>query len=122
MGDAIRVLVVDDQRVIRRAITRLLSIEADVEVVGEAVDGLDALKQVRRLSPDVVLMDVTMPKLNGLEATKRIVAEFPQVKVVGYSMHEADVMARPMLQAGAVTYLDKSMPAETLPLAIRLAG
>lgn len=122
MNETIQILVVDDQRVVRRAITRLLSVEPDFEIIGEAVDGLDALRKVERLSPDVVLMDVSMPKLNGLEATRRIAAQFPNVRVVAFSMHDAEPMARRMLEAGAVTYLDKGMPAETLAMAIRLAG
>jgi DNA-binding NarL/FixJ family response regulator len=99
-----------------------LSVEPDVEVVGEAVDGLEAIEQVERLAPDVVVMDISMPRLNGVEATRRIREAFPQVTVVGLSMHAADYMARPTLEAGAATFLDKSMPAETFPIAIRLAA
>jgi DNA-binding NarL/FixJ family response regulator len=122
MNDSIQILVVDDQRVARRALKELLSTQPDFTVVGEAVDGLDAVRQVARLSPNVVLMDVTMPTLDGVEATRRILADFPDVKVIGYSTHDADSMASPMLEAGAVTYLEKTMPAETVPLAIRVAS
>ena len=121
-GGPVRVLLADDLRIVRRAVGRLLSVEPDLEVVGEARDGLEALDLVARLSPDVVVMDVSMPKLNGVEATKRIRDEFPAVKVVGLSTHAADYMAGPMLEAGAATYLDNSMPVETLPVAIRLAA
>lgn len=122
MNNPVRVLLVDDLRIVRKAVERLLSVEPDVEVVGEAVDGLEAIEQVERLAPDVVVMDVSMPRLNGVEATRRIREAFPQVTVVGLSMHAADYMARPMLEAGAATFLDKSMPAETFPIAIRLAA
>lgn len=122
MSDHVRVLLVDDLKVVRKAVERLLSAEPDLEVVGEAVDGLDALEQVGRLSPDVVVMDVSMPRLNGVEATRRLREEFPQVIVVGLSMHAAEYMAGPMLDAGAATFLDKSMPVETIAVAIRLAA
>ena len=122
MSDHVRVLLVDDLRVVRKAVERLLSAEPDLDVVGEAVDGLDALEQVGRLSPDVVVMDVSMPRLNGVEATRRLREKFPQVTVVGLSMHAAEYMARPMLEAGAATFLVKSMPVETIAVAIRLAA
>ena len=122
MSDHVRVLLVDDLRVVRKAVERLLSAEPDLEVVGEAVDGLDAIEQVGRLAPDVVVMDVSMPRLNGVEATRRLRKEFPEVTVIGLSAHAADYMARPMLEAGATTFLDKGMPVETIAVAIRLAA
>ena len=115
MNDPVRVLLVDDLRVVRKAVERLLSVEPDVEVVGEAVDGLDAVEQVERLAPDVVVMDASMPRLNGVEATRRIREAFPQVTVVGLSMHAADYMARPMLEAGAATCLDQEHAGRDLP-------
>lgn len=121
MSGSIRVLVVDDERIARRAVTRLLRMQPDFQVVGEATNGLDAIREVARLTPEVVLMDVTMPTLNGVDATKRILAEFPSVKVVAYSTHDSHGMAPAMLAAGAVTYLEKSMPVETLAVAIRSA-
>lgn len=121
MSDRVRVLLADDLRVVRRAVARLLSIEPDLEVVGEAVDGLDVIEKVGQLSPDVVVMDVSMPRLSGVQATRQIAAEFPTVKVVALSAHAADYMAQPMLEAGAATYLDKNMPVETLAVAIRSA-
>ena len=122
MSDHVRVLLVDDLKVVRKAVERLLSAETNLEIVGEAVDGLDAIEQVGRLSPDVVLMDVSMPRLNGVEATRRLRKEFPKVAVVGLSAHSADYMAGPMLEAGAATFLDKNMPLETIAVAIRLAA
>lgn len=122
MSDKVRVLLVDDLRVVRRAVGDLLSIEPDLEVVGEAVDGLDAVDKVGELSPDVVVMDVSMPRLSGVDAARQIAAEFPTVKVVALSAHAADYMAQPMLEAGAATYLDKSAPAEKLAGAIRAAA
>ena len=121
MSDRVRVLVADDLRVVRRAVARLLSVEPDLEVVGEAVDGVDVVEKVAQLSPDVVVMDVSMPLLSGVQATRQIAADFPTVKVVVLSAHAADYMAQPMLDAGAATYLDKSMPVETLAVAIRAA-
>ena len=121
MDDKVRILVADDQLAVRRAVGGLLDAEEDFDVVGEAADGVEALQKVQKLSPDVVVMDVSLPKLGGLEATRRITAEFPAVKVVGLSAHAAEYMAQPMLEAGATRYLDKNVPAETLAVAIRAA-
>lgn len=121
MDGNVRILIADDQLAVRRAVGGLLDVEEDFEVVGEAGDGVEALQKVRELSPDVVLMDVSLPKLGGLEATKRITAEFPAVKIVGLSAHAAEYMAQPMLEAGATRYLDKNAPVKTLVVAIRAA-
>ena len=121
-GAPIRILVADDQSVVRSAITHVLAAESDFEVVGEAGDGREVVQQVQRLSPDVVLMDVTMPGINGIQATEQIAAENPSTKVVGFSIHDAETMGPIMLHAGAATYLEKGMPLETLAVAIRSAA
>ena len=112
--DRIRILVADDHAVVREGLVQILSREEDMEIVGEAVDGLDAVEQTSLFRPDVVLMDVTMPRLNGLEATLRITSEFPDVKVVGLSMHAKEEMQPQMLAVGAVGYLPKNNPVEEL--------
>ncbi|MEJ2718968.1 MAG: response regulator, partial [Deltaproteobacteria bacterium] len=115
----IRVLLVDDHVVVRQGLSHLLSEEPDIEVVGEASDGQTSLEMVRQLHPDVVTMDVSMPGMDGIEATKRIHAEFPDVKVIGLSMFEEPQRGQAMLAAGAVKYLSKSGPSEALVAAIR---
>ncbi len=113
----IRVLVVDDHLVVRQGLVRLLKEEPDIEVVGEAADGQTAVALTRELSPDVVTMDIEMPGMNGIEATRLICTECPAVRVIGLSMYE--VHATAMREAGAVAYLTKSGPSDTLIAAIR---
>jgi CheY-like chemotaxis protein len=116
---AIRLLVVDDHAVLRQGLVHLLQEESGIEVVGEAADGEEAVRLASELRPDVVLMDVTMPRLDGVEATLLIVAANPGIRVIGLSMHEDAAMAAAMLRSGAVTYLTKGGSAKDLIAAIR---
>lgn len=116
-----RILLVDDHALVRAALARTLEPVPEFSVVGQAADGWEAIEQVEQHSPNVVLMDVNMPRLNGIEATKLIVSALPEVKVIGLSMHDADVMAHRMLEAGAVAYVPKSAPLHELIDAIRNA-
>ncbi len=118
----IRVLVVDDHLVVRQGFVQLLTEEPDIEVVGEAADGQTAVVLTRRLSPDAVIMDVEMPGMNGIEATRLIHGEFPAVRVIGLSMFGEAVQAAAMREAGAVNYLTKSAPSDALVAAIRACG
>ncbi len=118
----IRVLVVDDHTVVRKGLVEILQKQAGVAVVGEAADGRQALEQARLLKPDVVLMDVTMPRMSGIEATRSLVYEMPNVRVIGLSMHAQDDMAAQMRAAGAVSYLVKDGPIEDLVAAVRAAA
>jgi len=102
-----RVLITDDQTLFRSGLARLLDIDARVSVVGEAVDGLEAIKLSQSLKPDVVLMDIKMPNLDGIEATRRIVAENPKVKVLMLTTFEADNHVIQALKAGASGYVLK---------------
>ena len=115
----IRVLLVDDHAVLRAGMASLLNEEPDIEVVGEAWDGQMAVELAVELQPDVILMDVTMPRLNGIEATRRIVARLPQTWIIGLSMHDQESMALAMRTAGAKAYLSKDGRCETLIAAIR---
>jgi signal transduction histidine kinase len=119
IGRKIRVLLADDHAVMRQGLAALLQEERDIEVIGQAADGWEALELARLLKPDVVIMDVTMPRLGGLDATRLISAEMPEVRVVGLSLHDAADMAKAMHEAGARTYLSKSDPVEDLIAAIR---
>ncbi len=114
----LRVLVVDDHLVVRAGLCLLLQTLGDIEIVGEAADGKVAVQLARQLLPDLVLMDVTMPGLNGLDATRRIQQEAPRVKVIIVSMHATESMVLDALKAGAAGYLPKDAPAEELKTAI----
>lgn len=115
----IRVLLADDHDALRMGLIELLSEEADIEVIGEARDGEEAVRMARQTHPDLVVMDVSMPKLNGIEATRQIAAELPHTRVIGLSMHEKHEVATSMLQAGATAYLPKDAPTQLLISAIR---
>jgi PAS domain S-box-containing protein len=118
-GAKIRVLLVDDHRVVRQGLARLLSAEPDFEIVGEAQDGKLGVALAGQLMPDVILMDVGMPVMNGIEATRLIHDEFPAVRVIGLSMFGEADHAKAMRDAGAVNYLIKSDAADVLVAAIR---
>jgi len=115
----IRILVADDHRLLREAISIRLSTEADMEVVGEAQDGRVAVRLARELIPDVVIMDVTMPNLNGVEATRQIVRERPTMKVIAFSGALDRRSVQEMLVAGASGCLPKTCSFEELVAAVR---
>ncbi len=117
----IRLLLVDDHVVVRQGLSHLLREEPDIEIVAEASDGQTAVEMVRRFGPDLVMMDINMPVMDGIQATKVIHAEFPGVQVIGLSMFEEGERAEAMRSAGAVNYLTKSGPSEALLAAIRAA-
>lgn len=115
----IRVLVADDQRMFRTAISRSLGDVAGIEVIGEAGDGEEAVRMAVEHCPDVVLMDIAMPLLNGMEATRRIRARCPRTRVVGLSIYDNPGMDEMMLAAGAAAYVTKGCALETLVETIR---
>lgn len=109
----IRVLLVEDHTIVRKGIRSLLDAEADIEVVGEAEDGRAAMEKCEEIQPDIVIMDHTMPVLNGLEATRQILQRLPDVKVLILTMHTSEEYVFQFLQAGASGYLVKqSAPME----------
>lgn len=103
----IRVLVVDDHAILRDGIRSILESQDDIIVIGEASDGVEALEYVKKLLPDIVLMDISMPKINGLEATRLIKERFPNIKVLILTQHDNREYITPALQAGAAGYVLK---------------
>jgi two-component system response regulator NreC len=115
----IRVLIADDHVVMREGICFLLEAEPDIQVVGQASDGQEAWEKARQLNPDIVLMDITMPGLSGLEATRQLRAALPETQVLVLTMHEGDEFFFRMLQAGASGYVLKGASSNELLSAIR---
>ncbi len=119
-GDSsIRVLLADDHAVLRAGLQALLNAEEDIEVIGEAENGQKALELVHSLEPDVVLMDVTMPGVSGLEATRRIKAAHPEIQVLALTMHDDASYLRDILKAGGSGYVLKEAASDELLSAIR---
>ena len=116
-----KVLLVDDHVVVRQGLKALFADEPDIEVVGEASNGREALERLEKLGPDVVLMDISMPGLNGIEATRQIQVRHPEVKVVVLSMHANEEYVFQVLQAGASGYVLKQSDSLEVLTAIRAA-
>ena len=118
----IRLLLVDDHAVIRTGLRMLLGNEADVEIIGEAGTGHEAMEAVRMMDPDVVLMDIGLPDISGIEATRSIRAAHPRTAVVALTIHEDEEYFFKMLDAGALGYVPKRAAPEELLTAIRAAA
>ncbi|WP_372350531.1 response regulator [Streptomyces sp. KL116D] len=118
----IRVLIADDQVMVRQGFTVLLNTQPDIEVVGQAVDGLDALEQVAGLAPDVVLMDIRMPALSGIEATRRLTASGAAARVLVLTTFDLDEYVYEALRAGASGFLLKDASADQLADAVRVVA
>jgi len=114
----IRILLADDHAVVRQGFKMILDAEADMEIVGEAGNGRQAVDLAEQLRPDVVVMDVAMPELNGIEATRRLASSVPHARVIALSMHKDSVYVREILRAGARGYLLKDSGAADLVAAI----
>ncbi len=121
-GSYVRVLVVDDHEMMRESLRRLIKTYRNMEVVGEADDGLEAIEAVTVLRPDVVLMDIDMPRMNGIEATKRIKTVFPSTAIIGLSVNLAGNIIQQMRIAGICSYLTKESAVGTLRQAIEEAA
>jgi len=115
----IKVLVVDDHTIVRHGIYALLGLMSDIELVGEAVNGREALEKVEKLMPDVVIMDIAMPLMDGLEATRRICKEFPRTKVIALTQYDDREFVFPVIEAGARGFISKTAASSELASAIR---
>ena len=118
----IRVLIADDQQMVRQGFTVLLNTKPDIEVIGQAVDGLDAVAKVAELAPDVVLMDIRMPELNGIDATRHITDETPHIRVLVLTTFDLDEYVYEALRAGASGFLLKDASADQLAEAVRVVA
>jgi DNA-binding NarL/FixJ family response regulator len=118
-NSAIRVMLADDHAVVRNGFRHILAAEWDIEVVGEASNGREAVDLAATLQPDVVVMDVTMPELNGIEATRRILKDSPRTRILALSMHKDSVYVREILRAGARGYLLKDSSQQDFLAAVR---
>ena len=107
MSDRVRILLADDHAILRQGLKLILSAHADLEVVGEAANGRDAVALAEKLQPDIVLLDVQMPELNGIEATKKMVAANSRIRILVLSMHKEAIYVREILRAGARGYILK---------------
>jgi|GEM_PF-776503 len=115
----IRIMVVDDHRMMRKGLSAILAKQPDIQIVAEAENGKQAVEKANRFQPDVILMDVSMPVMNGIEATRQIKELWPATRVIALSMYDETDIHVAMIQAGAATYLNKTGPSETLLAVIR---
>ncbi len=122
MSQRIKVLIADDHTIVRSGVRLLLDAEPDIQVVGEALDGAEAVELVESLQPNVVLMDITMPGMDGMEATRHIKEEWPEVNVLVLTMHRRDEYFFEMLKAGASGYVLKGAETNELIHAVRIVG
>jgi PAS domain S-box-containing protein len=115
----IRVMLVDDHKMLREGLSGLLGEEPDMEIVAEASDGVMAVELARQHQPDLIIMDISMPRMNGIEATRKITSELPWIPIIGLSMHERDDMAKAMRTAGAVDLITKGAASDLLIQVVR---
>ncbi len=122
MNKIIRVLIADDHTIVRSGVRLLLEAETDIEVVGEALDGQEALALVEQLHPNVVLMDIAMPGVDGLEATKKIISQWPETRILVLTMQRSDEYFFEMIKAGASGYVLKGAETSELIHALRVVA
>ncbi len=122
MNDKIRVMIVDDHAVVRSGLSAFLSVNHDLELVGEAENGQQAVTRAGLLRPDVILMDIMMPVMDGIAATEAIKRQYPAIQIVALTSFQEDELVQSALRAGAVGYLMKNVTARELSAAIRAAA
>ena len=118
----IRIVIIDDHSLFREGVKRILDMEKEFEVVAEGDDGLNAVELVAEYSPDVVLMDINMPNVNGVEATKRLIESSPETKVIILSIHDDETYVTHAVKTGAAGYLLKEMDAQSLIEAVKVVA
>ncbi len=116
----LRILLADDHALFRQAIRLTLLTSPDIDIVAEVANGNEVLRRVEQTHPDIVCMDINMPKLNGVEATRQLHAVYPEIKIIALSSHIDPYLAARMIDAGALGYVDKSTAGNDLPVAINL--
>jgi two-component system response regulator NreC len=116
---AIRILIADEHRIVREAIISMLENEGDIQVIGEAEDGRTAVEMALELRPDIIIIETSLPSLNGIEATRQIIGTFPDVKIIALSGHSDSRSVHEMLRAGAMGYVPKQCAFSELTSAIR---
>lgn len=121
LPDPIRVVIVDDHEMVRRGLSDFIRIHKDFSLVGEASDGEEAVTLCKKVKPDVILMDLVMPHLNGVEATKQISCRFPETRIIALSSYDDERLVPAALDAGAISYLHKNVTMAELADAIRKA-
>lgn len=121
LPEKIRVAIVDDHEMVRRGLSDFLRIFSEFSLVGEASDGEEAIKMCTKIKPDVVLMDLVMPRLNGVEATRQITFRFPEIKIIALSSYDDERLVPAALEAGAISFLQKNVTMSELADAIRKA-
>lgn len=119
METEIKVLVADDSELFRRQLCKLLELEEEIEVIGEAKDGEEAISLAEKLVPDVILMDLKMPRKSGIEATGHIKKVYPDIKVIILTAYDEEIYRTQAQKAGANDYLEKGLPVEELMKTIR---
>ena len=117
---SIRIALADDHKVLRHGLSRAFANEKDIEVVGEAENGYEIIELVRKTTPDIIIMDISMPGMNGIQATQQIIKELPDIKIIALSMYSGKKMIHEMFKAGAKGYLLKDCEYEELINAIRV--
>lgn len=118
----VRVMLVDDHNVVRSGLATFLTAYDDLELVGEARNGLEAVKICQEKRPDVILMDLMMPEMDGIAATRAILAEYPEIKIIAMTSFEEESLVQGVLAAGAISYLLKNVTSDELANAIRAAS
>ena len=119
MGNNLRVMLVDDHRLIRMGLSSLLENYEDIEIIGEASDGIEAIDLAQKIHPDVILMDISMPKMNGIEASRIIASELPGTRIIGLSMHDDASTVDAILAAGMEAFVAKGASVDVIVAAIR---
>ena len=117
--DKIKVLIADDHRVVREGLAAILKTKEDLHIVGEAQDGMEAVEKAKALVPDVILMDVSMPRMGGVEATRQIKREFPHIGIVALTMYEEQQYIFDLVRAGATGYLLKDSESSQIVAAMK---